>query len=97
MMASTAVERLTIFKKDPTAGLRRMEETGSPLVLTVNGKARLVVLDADDYEKLAEAAERAETVDGIRRGLEDVQHGRTRPAHEVFARLRSQTARTKKS
>jgi len=43
--------------------------------LTVNGRAEIVVQDADAYQKLLEAADRAEGLDGIRRGLEDVRAG----------------------
>ena len=45
--------------------------------LTVNGRAEIVVQDADAYQKLLEAADRAEALEGIRRGLEDVRAGRT--------------------
>jgi antitoxin ParD1/3/4 len=42
--------------------------------------------------RLLEAEEREfrETVEGVRRGLEDVAAGRVRPAGEVFARMRGE-------
>ena len=56
-----------------------------PLVLTVNGRAELVVQDAAAYQALLD---RVEAIEGIQRGLADVKAGRTRPARKVFARLR---------
>jgi PHD/YefM family antitoxin component YafN of YafNO toxin-antitoxin module len=55
--------------------------------LTVNGRAELVVQDAEAYQKLLEAVARAEALEGIRRGLEDVKAGRTRPLAEVLDEL----------
>ena len=56
-----------------------------PLVLTMNGRAELVVQDAAAYQALLD---RVEAIEGIQRGLADVKAGRTRPARKVFARLR---------
>jgi PHD/YefM family antitoxin component YafN of YafNO toxin-antitoxin module len=60
-------------------------KTGHPLVLTINGKAELVVQDAEAYQALLD---RVEAIEGIRRGLADVKAGRTKPARQVFTRLR---------
>lgn len=54
-----------------------MKETGEPIVLTINGKAELVVQDATAYQKLLELAEEARVLEGIRQGLEDMKAGRT--------------------
>ena len=43
--------------------------------------------DADSYQALLEAVERAETIEGIRRGLEQMKRGEGRPAEEVFAEM----------
>jgi len=65
-----------------------MKETQRPVVLTVNGKAELVVQDAESYQALLEAVERAETVEGIRRGLDQMRRAEGRPVEEVFAATR---------
>jgi len=54
-------------------------------VLTVNGKAELVVQDAAAYQALLD---RVAIVEGIQRGLGDVKAGRMKPARQVFDRLR---------
>jgi hypothetical protein len=46
-------------------------------VLTINGKAEPVVQDAQSYHKVLDLAEEARVVEGIRRGLEDWNAGRT--------------------
>jgi predicted transcriptional regulator len=58
------------------------------VVLTVKGKAAAIVQDAEAYQRLLDIAARADSEEGIRQGLEDVAHGRTRPAKEVFDDIR---------
>jgi prevent-host-death family protein len=64
---------LSEFKPNTTPLLRRMKETEKPLVLTVNGKAEIVVQDAAAYQKMLELIDHLETVTGIRKGLVAVE------------------------
>ncbi len=79
------IRSLSDFKRNTVELLDRLRETGGPLVLTVNGKAEVVVQDAAAYQALID---RVETIEGIQRGLADVKAGRTKPAKQVFDRLR---------
>jgi len=84
------IDSLTNFKRQTAEYLDRLHETGEPVVLTVNGKAQVVVQDAAAYQKLVEAAakaEREETIAAIREGLEDVRAGRTKPARSALKAL----------
>jgi hypothetical protein len=58
-------------------------------VLTVDGKAELVVQDAEAYQVLLD---RVEAIEGIQRGLNDVQAGRVEPMRRVLDRLRRKHA-----
>jgi prevent-host-death family protein len=77
MDISRDIHSLTDFKKNTPEFLRQLKDTGEPVVLTINGKAELVVQDAASYQKLLDLAEEAKVVEGIRQGLEDVKAGRT--------------------
>jgi prevent-host-death family protein len=82
------IRSLTEFKRNTNALVRQMKETGHPLVLTVNGKAALVVQDAASYQRLLDLLDRAEALQGIQQGLEDVENGRTQPVHKAFEEMR---------
>ena len=71
------IHSLTEFKQRTPEFLRQLKATGEPVVLTINGKAELVVQDATSYQKLLELAEEARVLEGIRQGLEDLKAGRT--------------------
>jgi PHD/YefM family antitoxin component YafN of YafNO toxin-antitoxin module len=62
-----------------------MRRTKRPMVLTVNGRAALVVQDAESYQQLLEAKERMEAIEGIRSGLESMKAKRGKPADKFFA------------
>ena len=78
---------LTDFKRRSAAMLKQMRETHRPLVLTVNGKAALVVHTAEQYQDLADDAEKRQSIEGIRRGLESMRAGRGQAAAQVFDEL----------
>ena len=79
------IRSLSDFKRNTTELLDRIRKTGHPLVLTINGRAEVVVQDAEAYQQLLD---RLETVEALQRGLADVKARRTKPAREVFDRLR---------
>ena len=88
MNLSKDIRSLSDFKRKTSELVERMEESGEPMVLTVNGKAKLVVQDAASYQKLLDTLDHAQAVQGIRRGLDDVSNGKTEPASQAFADIR---------
>jgi prevent-host-death family protein len=84
------IQALTTFRRNSAKVMRRLKETGRPLILTVNGKAEAVVQDAEAYQRLLDIAAEADAREGIRQGLEDARKGRTRPARRVFDEIRTQ-------
>jgi len=83
------IHPLTDFKRNTSEFRERLRKSGLPAVLTVEGRAELVVQDAEAYQRLLDALERAETLEGVRKGLESTKQGRGRPANEFFADLRA--------
>jgi prevent-host-death family protein len=87
---SENIDSLTNFKRGTAKYLKRLRKSGQPVVLTVNGKAEVVVQDAPAYQKLLNAVARAEREDilaAVQAGIADVEAGRTKPARAVLAAL----------
>ncbi|HEY7767242.1 MAG TPA: hypothetical protein VIB55_03630 [Longimicrobium sp.] len=59
-------------------------------MLTVNGRAEVVVQEALAYQDLLDRLDRAEAIAGINRGLVSMRRGDGRPAEEVLDELRAQ-------
>ena len=79
---SRDIQSLSTFKRETTNAISQMKRTGEPIVLTVNGKAEVVVQDAKSYQQLLEKIEKLEVIAGIKQGLAEVESGKTRPANE---------------
>jgi prevent-host-death family protein len=87
MDLSRDIHPLTDFKRNTPEFLRRLKESGHPLVLTVNGKAEIVVQDAKSYQKLLDLAERLETIEAVKEGLASIDKGEGKPRDDVFDAL----------
>jgi prevent-host-death family protein len=83
------IHSLSDFQRNAKDHIERLKKTGKPQVLTVNGKAEVIVQDAQSYQALIETIERLETLAGLRRGLEEVEQGKTASAQDVFTRMRT--------
>jgi len=75
------IHSLTTFKRNSSGLMKQMKKTGRPLVLTIKGKAEVVLLDAATYQQIADYLD---AVAGIREGLDQVKKGLGRPADQVF-------------
>ena len=69
--------------------LDRVKTTGSPEVLTVNGKPEYVILDAATYRDIAGDIERRRFIKAVEEGIADMRTGRGIPADEAIVRIRT--------
>ena len=81
------IRPLTEFKRHTARFVSRLKETGSPAVLTVNGRPELVVMDARAWQDVQEQLEFARAVAGIRQGLDQARQGQGVEASAFFERL----------
>jgi PHD/YefM family antitoxin component YafN of YafNO toxin-antitoxin module len=82
------IHSLTEFQRNAKGFAARAKETQKPLILTIQGKAELVVQDARSYQELLDRLEYLEMLVGIRTSLEEFARGEGIPAREAFASLR---------
>ena len=86
------IRSLSDFKRNTSALLEEMRRKRRPLVLTVNGKAEIVVQDAQSYQRLLDAVEEKETVEAVRRGFAALDAGKVRPAREALTEMKDKRA-----
>jgi PHD/YefM family antitoxin component YafN of YafNO toxin-antitoxin module len=65
----TDIISLSDFASDASDLLQQMRGSGHPVVLTINGKAELVVQDAASYQRLLDRVDELEALDAIKRGV----------------------------
>lgn len=75
MIDMDGIRPLTEFKRHTPECIAELKRTGKAQILTVNGRAEVVVQDAMAYQHLLEALDRAVAIAGIRAGLADFARG----------------------
>ncbi|AKJ02744.1 prevent-host-death family protein [Archangium gephyra] len=73
------------FKAQAAEWLRRIGESGQPLVITQNGKPAGVLLSPQSFDSLME---RARFVAAVEEGLEDAEAGRVHSHEAVVAEMK---------
>jgi prevent-host-death family protein len=96
MISLKDIESLTAFKRNTNEYVKKIKESGNPLVLTVNGKAEIVVQDAESYQRMLELLDRAETIEAVREGLKSVRQGKTMSLDEFDKEMRKKIRAPKK-
>lgn len=96
MISLKDIESLTAFKRNTSEYVKKIKKSGNPLVLTVNGKAELVVQDAESYQRMLEVLDRAETIEALREGLESFRQGKTMSLDRFDKEMRKRISAPKK-
>ncbi|MCK5591929.1 MAG: type II toxin-antitoxin system Phd/YefM family antitoxin [Candidatus Pacebacteria bacterium] len=52
MFTMDSIHPVSDFSRKPAEHIKRLKQTGQPEILTVNGKAELVIQDAKSYEEM---------------------------------------------
>jgi prevent-host-death family protein len=89
MIDLNEVFSLTEFQRNARNHIERLARTGRPQVLTINGKAAVVVQDAASYQRMLEEKERLEAAAGIQRGIDAMKRGETRSLNAVLDDLKA--------
>jgi len=89
MFKAEDIHSVTDFIRNSREHIRRLANSGQPEVLTVNGKAQVVVQDAQAYQRLLDDVEYAQTVRTLRERIAAYQRGEPGVApEEAFLRIR---------
>lgn len=89
MIQTQNIHSLTDFQRNTASHLRALRASGLPEVLTVKGKAELVVQTAEAYQALLSKLELYESAAAINRGLQDIKEGRASTLADFDRRMRS--------
>jgi prevent-host-death family protein len=82
------IRPLTEFQRNAKATIARLKKNKRPVVLTVNGRASIVVVDAKEFARMETLAFKAEEQRRLETSIDQASRGKTIPADQVFAELR---------
>ncbi len=90
MYTTNDIYPVSDFNRKTSEHIKRVQETKKPEVLTVNGKAAVVMVDPESYDKLAQNQELLQTIKNIAIANEQHESGQTKPAKQVFQELKDE-------
>ena len=89
MLDTRQIHSLTDFLRNHKAHVARLKQTRTPEVLTVNGRAEIVIQDAESYQELLDRLHHMETIAAIREGIASAERGELKPAEQVFVEMQA--------
>ena len=89
MLDTREIHSLTDFLRNHKAHVARLKKTHVPEVLTVNGKAEVVVQDAASYQSMVDRLRHMETLAAIQEGMASAERGELKPAAQVLDEMRA--------
>lgn len=91
LRVSEDIVPISDFKAQASEWLRKLGESGQPLVITQNGKPAGVLLSPESFDELTE---KIRFIASIEEGLEDVKAGRVHAHADVVAEMKKRYRRS---
>jgi PHD/YefM family antitoxin component YafN of YafNO toxin-antitoxin module len=89
MLDTREIHSLTDFLRNHKAHVTRLKKTHAAEVLTVNGRAEIVVQDAASYQSMLNRLYHMETIAAIQEGMASAERGELKPAAQVLDEMRA--------
>jgi prevent-host-death family protein len=90
MILPTDIHTLDSFRRKSKEHVDRLQTTGRPEVLTVNGKAAVVIQDAAAYQQ---QIEKIEVLEALAQSVAQVKAGQTHDARKAVGKLLTEMRR----
>ena len=87
MLDTQNIHPLTDFLRNHKSHMARLKETRTPEILTVNGRAEVIVQDAQSYQEMVERLRHMETVAAIREGIASAERRELKDGAQVYAEM----------
>jgi len=88
MLSTGDIYPVSDFNRKPAEHIKRVQETKKPEVLTVNGKAAVVMVDPESYDQLTQAAELSKTLEQIAHAKAEIAEGKYQNLDDTFSSLK---------
>lgn len=82
MFTMDSIHPVSDFSRKPAEHIKRLKETGRPEILTVNGKAEIVIQSAKAYEEMVDLLG---TLEKIARAAKEHDEGKGIPVDVFFS------------
>jgi prevent-host-death family protein len=89
MLDTRNIYPLTDFQRNAKDFITQLQDSHKPIVLTVNGKAAIVLQDAASYQELLDQLELERSAAAIRQSMQEAKEGKSIDAAEGLKQLKA--------
>jgi len=89
MIRATDIHSLTDFTRNAKAYIQQIRESKSPMALTVNGSAQVIVQDAESYQKMVDELAHSRFIAAMRESEAAVKRGQVQDLDQAFSEIRA--------
>ena len=80
---------LSDFQRNAKSYIEGLNQSGEPMLITVNGKVQAVLVDPISYQRMEQHLEKERFIAAVKEGIKDIDEGRTRPIEAVYAEMKA--------
>ncbi len=92
MIRATDIHSVTDFKKNAKAYIDQITASKAPMALTINGDARVIVQDAESFQRMVDELDRSRFISAMRESEAAVTNGDVQDLEQAFADIRGSLA-----
>ncbi len=90
MIRATDIHSVTDFTRNAKAYIQQIRESKSPMALTVNGNAQVVIQDAESFQLMVDELEHSRFIAAMRESEAAVRSGQVQNLDEAFSQVRGE-------
>lgn len=90
MIRATDIHSLTDFTRNAKAYIQHVKMTQSPMALTINGDAEVIIQDVASYQSMVDELVHRRFISAMRESEVAVNAGQTEDLDVAFAEIRSE-------
>ncbi len=88
MIRATDIHSLTDFTRNARAYIQQIRDSKSPMALTVNGDAQVIIQDAESFQKMVDELEHSRFIAAMREREAAVRNGQVQDLEQAFSEVR---------
>jgi prevent-host-death family protein len=89
MLDTRNIYPLTEFQRNAKDFITQLQDSHKPIILTVNGKAAVIIQDAAAYQELLDQLELERSAVAIQHSMQEAKEGRSIDAFEGLKQLKA--------
>jgi len=90
VIRATDIHSLTDFTRNARAYIRQIKDSKSPMALTVNGDAQVIVQDAESFQQMVDELEHSRFIVAVRESEAAATNGQVQGLDQAFSEIRGE-------